>query len=105
MTTMPEAEPKLATLVRVLQSGTTVGHKQDAKLYRLSTPLETYDHLIISAVHLNYGGPHDEILETMVVGSDAGAHWTEYDLPGTQYGVWVEHNKVLRDLGYELVEA
>ena len=82
-----------ATFIRKA-AGTWIG---DARLYRLSEPLDGFDYVVVSAVH-SYGPP-----ETYIFGSDDSGGETDWsDLPGSFQGA-MDHARALEGAGYVTV--
>ena len=72
----------------------------NAYLYKLSKPLEElYDYVIVSAINNNFG------IETYIFPANELGEITDWgELDGSQKGI-VNPDRVLEDLGYEIVET
>ena len=71
----------------------------DARLYRLTAPLEGYDYVVVSALSFNDSGAIDE---TYIFGSDDEGNVLNWgELPGSLRGT-LDHAEVLREAGYEI---
>lgn len=84
---------KTATLVKKLN-----GFHGEARLYRLSEPLDGNEHVAVSAVVVPYSGP-----ETYIFPADSDgkvASWGELD--GSFRGS-LDHEEALHGAGYEVI--
>ena len=85
---------RTATFIRKA-AGTWIG---DARLYRLSEPLEGFDHVVVSAVTLLSGRP-----ETYIFGTgDLGESGEDGELKGSFRG-GLDHARALEGAGYVTV--
>ncbi|MBT2587920.1 hypothetical protein [Arthrobacter sp. ISL-95] len=90
---------------RTLLKSATQIHKRlgdfrgDARLYKLSEPLDSHDHVVVSGINNEWGA------ETYIFGADESgevASWGE--LSGSFRG-YVDHAEALRGAGYEVQQS
>lgn len=84
---------KTATFLRAVESS-----RGEARLYRLSVPLEGAAHVIVSAVTVPYGGGPETYIFPATPEGDV-RHWGE--LEGSYRG-GLDHERALRNAGYEV---
>ena len=70
----------------------------DARVYRLSKPLEGFSHVVVSAANVPFSGP-----ETFIFGGTNEKGEVEWkELTGSFKGD-LDHARALRDAGYESI--